>query len=115
MNCNRDYIKWNILINRNDLVEGIAVVKNGFKAELHYHSEEEEYVFLHGIGKLYNDGNVNIIRSPYNITIKSNSIHAMTPISDYVILLFRFRKGKFENIKYTYTNKYLENKMKSKL
>lgn len=115
MNCNRDYIKWNILINRNDLVEGIAVVKNGFKAELHYHSEEEEYVFLYGIGKLYNDGNINIIRAPRNIIIKSNSIHGMTAISDYVILLFRFRKGKFENIKYTYTNKYLENKMKSKL
>lgn len=115
MNGNSDYIKWNILINRDDLVEGIAVVKNGFNAELHYHSEEEEYVFLYGIGKLYNDGNINIISAPSNIIIKSNSIHGMTPISDYVILLFRFRKGKFENIKYTYMNKYLLNKMKSKL
>tara|TARA_Y100000741_G_scaffold185901_1_gene141279 strand:+ start:1882 stop:2223 length:342 start_codon:yes stop_codon:yes gene_type:complete len=111
---NDDYIKWNILINRDDFVEVIAVVKKGFKAPLHYHSEEEEYIFLYGIGKLYNNGNINIIKSPYSIIIKSNNIHGMTPISDYVILLFRFKKGKFDKIKYTYINKYLSN-IKSKL
>ena len=39
----------------------------------------------------------------------------MTPISDYVILLFKFKNGPFDKIKYTYTSKYLLNNMKSKL
>ena len=115
MNYNDDYIKWNILTNRDNSVEGIAVVKKGFKAQIHYHSEEEEYIFLYGIGKLYNNGNINIIKSPRTIIIKSNNIHAMTPISDYVILLFKFKNGPFDKIKYTYTSKYLLNNMKLKL
>lgn len=114
---NEKFIKWIILINNNDLVEGIAVINNGFNAELHQHKEEEEYIFLYGIGILYNDGNVNVIKSPATVLIKSNNIHGMTPISDYVVLLFRFRKGPFENIKYNYINKYLYNNiiLKSKL
>jgi len=115
MSNNYDYIKWNILINRDDLVEGIAVIKKGYQAELHYHKEEEEYIFLYGVGKLYNNGLISIIRSPNKVVIKSNNVHAMTPISDYVILLFRFRKGKFNSIKYKYNGVYLYGDIKSKL
>lgn len=110
-------IKWNILIDRKNLVEGVALVKKGFKAELHYHAEEEEYIFLYGTGLLYINGETTIVNSPKRVLIQSNIIHAMTPLSDYVILLFRFKKGKFKNIKYTYTNKFIENRflMNSKL
>jgi len=103
-----DNIYWKNFIDTENEVKGIAIVKKGFKAKLHKHEELEEYHFIYGKGKLYKDGKITIIESPKKIIIDSNIVHAMTPISDIVILLYVFNKGSFKSIKYTYLNKFLE-------
>lgn len=99
-------IKW-INIRDNSIVQGIAYVKKGFQAELHYHPEAEDYYFVYGIGLLYHNGKREIIYAPKKIHIKANDIHAMTPLSDYVILFYQFGTGPFSSIKYTYLKSYL--------
>ena len=102
-----DGIDWFLLENGHDSVKGIAIVKKGFKARLHSHQEEEGYQFLYGTGKLLLETQTIEIESPQFIMIPSNAVHAMTPITDFVILLFTFQKGPFENIIYHYRDEYL--------
>lgn len=103
-----DGMDWILITNTPESVKGIAIVRKGFKARLHSHLEEEGYHFLYGTGLLSIHGESVTVNSPYFITIPSNAIHAMTPISEFVILLFTFPKGPFEEIKYHYTDQYLQ-------
>ena len=101
-------LRWINLLDTSWGIIGITLVKRGFEANLHRHKEEEVYFFLWGTGKLYLDGYLETIKSPCKITINSNSFHAMTPITSYVVLLYYFPKsGPFETIKY----KYLSSKL----
>lgn len=99
-------IQW-LNIRDNIIVQGIAYVQKGFKAQLHYHQEAEDYYFIYGSGLLFHNGKQDIIHAPRKIHIKANDIHAMTPLSDYVVLFYQFGTGPFSTIKYTYLKSYL--------
>lgn len=99
-------IKW-INIRDDTNVQGIAYVKKGYQAELHHHPQAEDYYFIYGTGMLYHNGIREIISAPKKIHIEANDIHAMTPLSDYVVLFYQFANGPFSSIKYTYLNSYL--------
>jgi hypothetical protein len=43
-----DALQWITVQDSKDGVIGVAVVKKGFRAELHWHAEEEVYEFLEG-------------------------------------------------------------------
>lgn len=99
-------IQW-LNIRDNTIVQGIAYVQKGFKAQLHYHQEAEDYYFIYGSGLLFHNGKQDIIHAPRKIHITANDIHAMTPLSDYVVLFYQFGTGPFSTIKYTYLKSYL--------
>eukprot|EP00947_MAST-08B_sp_MAST-8B-sp1_P003358 g3358.t1 len=88
-------------------VIGVAVVKKGFKATLHHHLEPETYVFLQGTGRLYLAGRVLEVTAPAVVRIPGNAVHAMTPLSDEVVLAYAFPTGPFDQIEYTYLKSYL--------
>ena len=48
-----------------------------------------------------------IAYAPKKIHIKADDVHAMSPLSDYVVLFYQFVKTPFSNIKYTYLKSYL--------
>ena len=101
-------IVWHNFKDTSTSVAGMAIVTKGFKAYLHSHSEREIYHFLSGKGYLYIDGNISIVHAPYSIEIDSNKIHAMTPISDFVILKYEFpNNGPFNSIKYHYLTSHI--------
>eukprot|EP00946_MAST-07B_sp_MAST-7B-sp1_P001700 g1700.t1 len=95
-------------------VWGVALVMNGFKARLHFHPEDETYYFLWGEGEMIiGDGNrgdtTKRLRfsAPAKVHIPADTPHAMTPVSNYVVLLYTFPNGPFEKIPYTYLPKYV--------
>ena len=84
-------------------VWGVALVMNGFKACLHFHPEDETYYFLWGEGEMIiGDGNrgdtTKRLRfsAPAKVHIPADTPHAMTPVSNYVVLLYTFPNGPFE-------------------
>lgn len=85
-------------------VFGICVVRKGFEAYLHRHLEVETYYFMYGTGKLQIGDDVMKVRWPCIKQIPSNAYHAMTPISDFVILLYSFPCGPMQSVKYHYLN-----------
>lgn len=95
-------LQWWNLKDEKDGIVGVCIVKNGFEAELHKHREPETYHFLYGVGKLYIRDEVRIVHSPCTVEIGSNVPHAMTPISSFVVLLYSFKQGPFNDIKYEY-------------
>jgi len=99
-------IKW-INIRDDTLVQGIAYVKKGFKAQLHHHPLAEDYFFVYGRGLLYHNDTLEIIDAPKKVLIEANDAHAMTPLSESVVLFYQFAKGPFSSIKYTYLRSYL--------
>ena len=107
MLINEDKLSYINIADTADKVYGIAYVKKGFKAQLHFHKEPETYFFIYGSGKLYIKDRIMEVHSPYKLNIKSNRIHAMTPITDYVLLFYVFSKGPFDKINYTYLNSHL--------
>ena len=107
MLINEDNISYINITDTRDKVYGIAYVKKGFKAQLHFHKEPEVYYFIYGSGKLAIEDQLYNIHSPYKLTIKSNEIHAMTPITDYVLLFYVFSKGPFDKINYNYLPSFL--------
>ena len=102
-----DKIWYKNIINKENGVLGICLVEKGFEAYLHQHKEMEIYFFLYGEGRTFFDNKEHIIKAPDIVKIKGNTLHCMTPISDYVVLLYYFSEGPFENIEYTYTSKKL--------
>ncbi len=102
-----DKIWYKNIINQENGVLGICVVEKGYEAYLHHHKEEEVYFFLYGKGRTFFDDKEQIIQAPNIVKIKGDSLHAMTPISDYVVLLYYFPEGPFEKIEYTYTSSKL--------
>lgn len=78
---------------------GIALVFKNFEATHHFHKEEETYYFAFGKGKLLLGEEVFEIQAPAVVTIPSNVVHAMTPISRFVILFYSFREGPFKGNK----------------
>ena len=99
----KDKIWYKNLINKKKGVLGICLVEKGYKAYLHKHKQDEVYFFLYGTGRTFFDNKEHIIKSPDVVNIKGNTLHCMTPITDYVLLLYYFPKGPFEKIKYKYT------------
>ena len=100
-------IKWYNIFDSEKYIYGIAYIKKGFKAYLHNHAEKEIYYILEGTGKLFIDNKIKKVYQFDKIHIKSNVYHAMTPISDYMVLLYYFPKGPFQKIKYNYLNSHL--------
>mgnify|MGYP000476366192 CR=1 FL=1 len=99
---------WHInIINTIWFVLGIAIVFKGFKAPHHFHEEPERYYIIYGKGKMLLNNDIKIQNAPKIIDIPSNVVHAMTPLSNIVILFYTFPKGYFENIKYNYKSEYL--------
>ena len=98
-----DKIWYKNIINTKKGVLGICLVQKGYEAYLHHHQEEEFYFFLLGTGKTFFNGKTQLIKAPNKINIKGNTLHAMTPVSSYVVLLYFFPKGPFEKIEYKYT------------
>ena len=99
-------IKW-VNIRDDKIVQGIAYVKKGFKAQLHSHHEAEDYFFVYGSGILYHNNKREIIHAPAKIKIESDEVHAMTPLSNYVVLVYQFAKAPFSSIKYNYLPSFL--------
>ena len=102
-----DKIWYENIINQKNGVLGICLVEKGFKAYLHQHQEEEIYFFLYGEGRLFLDHKEHHIKSPNIVKIKGNTLHGMTPTSDYVVLLYYFPEGPFEDIEYKYTEDFI--------
>ena len=67
-------------------VVGVAIVYKGFEATLHRHPQPEVYVFIEGTGRLFVDGSVYIVEAPAVIHIEGDAVHAMTPVTDRVVL-----------------------------
>ena len=87
-------------------VWGIALVKHGFQARLHHHPEAETYYFLWGEGRMVigrgENARVLTFSSPAKVHIPASVPHAMTPVSNYVVLLYTFANGPFDKIPYTF-------------
>ena len=101
-------IEWNNFIDEKDGVIGYAIVKKGYKPYIHSHPTDEIYHFIKGTGKLYLNGDIHIISSPNKIFISKNTLHAMTAITDDVLIIYELTNGPFKNInKYVFfTKKY---------
>ena len=106
---NEPKIKWFNFYDGFEGVYGIAYVEKGFEAQLHQHFESETYHMLYGKGKLYVNGKIRIIDNyDGSILIGSNVVHAMTPQTDFFILLFTFScKKSFNNIQYNWIDNFL--------
>ena len=104
-----DKLKWINLWDSPSGVWGLAYVKHGFNAQLHSHNEEEIYYFLYGEGEFaLGNKKINII-APNKMTIPGGVEHAMTPVSNFVILLYYFPNPNknFDDIEYTFLDKYV--------
>ena len=94
---------WNVMDTRTFGVRGVANVRNGFEAPLHKHAATEIYLFTKGIGLLYLDGGISVVHSNTAVVICPNVWHAMTPITERVLLRYSFPfDGAFDKIEYTY-------------
>ena len=91
-------------------VSGLAYVKHGFKAELHWHAEDEIYYFLYGEGEMRLGDKVLHVVAPAVIRVPGSVPHAMTPISNFVVLLYHFPnpKKKFDDIEYHFNNTFIQ-------
>ena len=102
------YNFWDCNLNTN-MVWGLALVKHGFKARLHCHEEGEKYYFLYGEGCMQlGDEMLNVV-APRLVDVPGGVKHAMTPVSNFVLLLYCFPKTNkhFEQIDYKYLNEYI--------
>jgi len=102
-----DRLVWFNMLDTTNCIIGVAVVKKGFVAQLHLHEEAEDYYFLWGVGRLALGDETSIVRAPKRVHIPGNLPHAMTPLSQVVILVYTFAKGPFKNIRYRYLNSKL--------
>lgn len=102
-----DKLRWCNIIDSKKWVLGVALVKRGFVAQLHRHSEAENYYFIWGTGRMQVGDKVSVVTSPQKIKIGGNVPHAMTPLSSYVVLAYTFRKGPFRSIVYDYLDSEL--------
>ena len=100
-------ITWSNFINESNKVIGYAIVEKGYMPYIHSHPTDEIYNFINGIAKLYLNGKTIIINSPERIFIPKNSYHAMTSITDRVVLVYELNDGPFENIEYNWTTSKL--------
>jgi mannose-6-phosphate isomerase-like protein (cupin superfamily) len=89
------------------LVMGVALVFRNFKATHHFHKEEETYYFAYGTGRLRLGDKEQLIHAPAVVTIPPNVVHAMTPVSSFVLLFYSFHEGPFKSIDYTYFDKHM--------
>ena len=104
-------IWWKNYIDRDYCVRGIAFVFKGYRAQLHFHDADEKYEFVYGTGLLHIGGVNRVVESPKTIVIAANTVHAMTPVSDFVILKYSFPRGPRSEIHYTYLPSYLQSKL----
>ena len=100
-------INWSNFINESNKVVGYAIVEKGYMPYIHSHPTDEIYNFINGIAKLYINGKIIIVNSPERIFIPKNSYHAMTAITDRVVLVYELNDGPFENIEYNWTTSKL--------
>jgi hypothetical protein len=83
-------------------VWGFALVKRGFSAPLHRHPVAEDYYYLFGTGNMHLDGKVLSCTAPSKVHVPSDVVHAMTPTSNYVLLLYHLHSGPFHTVPYSY-------------
>ena len=95
-------IYWKNYSDKTTGVRGIAIVYNTYEAYKHSHPVEEEYDIIYGNAILHIDDESKIISAPYKIWIPANIVHALKPISPFVIIKYYFPKGEFEKIPYTW-------------
>jgi hypothetical protein len=102
-------LRWINVWDNGISVWGLALVKNGFKAELHRHQEDETYYFIFGEGKMRLGDQLLRCVAPTKVNVPGNVPHAMTPVSHFVILLYHFPSSnkQFNDIKYTFTNSFV--------
>ena len=93
------------IIDWSFLIFGVALIFKGFDAPHHYHKEEEMYYFCYGKGRLLLGDTVVEVQAPAVVRIPPNCVHAMTPVSRFVLLCYTFNEGPFERISYTYLDK----------
>ena len=98
------------IIDLSFLVFGVALIFRDFEATHHFHAEEETYYFCWGRGKLLLGDSIREVQAPAVVQIPGNTVHAMTPVSRFVILFYSFKQGPFHSIKYTYLNKHMVKK-----
>ena len=102
------YNFWDCRFNTS-MVWGLALIKHGFKARLHCHNEMEKYFFLYGEGCMQlGEEQLNVV-SPRLVEVPGGVKHAMTPVSNFVLLLYCFPKANkyFEDIKYIYLDEFI--------
>ena len=102
-----DRLIWFNVVDTSNCILGVAMVKNGFVAQLHTHEEAEDYYFLWGVGRMAIGEEITIVSAPKRVRIPGNVPHAMTPLSKFVILVYTFGKGPFQNIRYNYLDSKL--------
>ena len=94
---------WNVMDTRTFGVRGVANVRVDFEAPLHKHAATEIYLFTKGIGLLYLDGIISVVHCNTAVVIPPSAWHAMTPITERVLLRYSFPfDGGFDNIEYMY-------------
>ena len=86
-------------------IYGIAKIKKGCDSYLHWHKEPEIYYILYGSCEMILDDTVTFIRGPKRIDTPSYSLHCLSPVSSYVLLLYYFPTGPFHSIQYNFISK----------
>ena len=66
-------------------------------------------------GKLQIGETVTVVNAPCTVIVPGDKPHAMTPVTDYVVLKYSFKTGPFESVVYHYSGQYIENEPASKL
>ena len=64
-------------------------------------------MFIEGTGQLFVDGHVYTVEAPAVVHIPGDAIHAMTPLTDRVVLGYAFPRGPFACVEYTYLQAFL--------
>lgn len=106
--ANTDNLRWLNIVNTPCRVVGVALVKRGFVAQLHRHAESETYYILWGIGHMMIGAERRVVAAPERVVIRGNVPHALTPLSSYVLLVYTFRRGPFENIEYHFIDRFID-------
>lgn len=100
-------LKFCNFFNTKKNIIGIGLYRKGFEAYIHQHKQAETYYLLWGKAKLQIGNEQEIITAPVKRFIEGYNLHAITPISNYIILMYHFSGGPFCNVNYIFSNKIL--------
>ena len=97
---------YNFLNTKKNII-GVGLYRKGFDAYIHHHKQAETYYLLWGHAKLQIGNKKEIIKAPTKRFIDRCRLHAITPISNYIILMYHFAGGPFCTVNYVFTDKVL--------